>query len=105
MSAILGIDFGSRVCRTAVAIGATAEVVANSYAERPFPVFVEWRDRLDNAADGAVSALTFSSLKQKLGIEDKASLQGRDVRIDEHVRGVFERLRRDVEEASGYRVE
>jgi len=80
MATILGVDFGSSLCRTAVFRDGQAESSPNRFSERKLPVIVE-------GADGVVS---FSSIKQSLGFSETVAAAE-----------LFEAIRQDAKEATG----
>jgi tetratricopeptide (TPR) repeat protein len=85
MATILGIDFGSSLCRTAVFRDGKAESFPNRFSERKLPFVVE-------VADGAVS---FESIKQSVGFSDTVPTAS----------DLFRAMRQDAKEATGEDIE
>ncbi|MGB8258908.1 MAG: Hsp70 family protein [Terracidiphilus sp.] len=98
MSVYLGMDAGSRICRTVLAQNGGFEVVKNRYSERPLPPVL-----LPQASEAAAGALpfVFSSLKQELGslrlIQTALGVHGQAG----ETAAVLGQLREDVASAAG----
>ncbi|MGA2327066.1 MAG: Hsp70 family protein [Bryobacteraceae bacterium] len=98
MRNIVGIDFGSSFCRTAVVREGGAETVANRYSERALPLAVE---AFPDAAAGPAPPLTFCSLKERLGSEAPIALEDRKAVSAEAASAVFRELLEDAGENLG----
>src|SRR5216683_1014942 len=85
MATILGIDFGSSLCRTAVFRDGQVESFPNRFSERKLPVIVE----------GSDSAVSFSSIKQNLGLSETPATGAE----------LFGAIRQDAKEATGEQIE
>ncbi|MBM3318679.1 MAG: Hsp70 family protein [Candidatus Eisenbacteria bacterium] len=67
MSAIIGIDFGCRTCRTAVLRKGKAEAFPNRHTERPQPIILDALDMTEGGGTACILPFRFRRLKQKLG--------------------------------------
>ena len=85
MATVLGIDFGSSLCRTAVFRDGHVESFPNRFSERKLPAMIE-------GTDGAVS---FSSIKQNLGFSETAPPASE----------LFRAIRQDAKEATGEEID
>lgn len=100
MSIYLGIDFGSRTCRTVVLRNAALEIVKNRFSERVLPPVLS-RTSLDPRSPNTALPFVFSSLKQELGslkvLETSAGVHSLAEKISE----VLSQLREDVADVAG----
>jgi tetratricopeptide (TPR) repeat protein len=98
MDGVIGIDFGSARCRTAVCRQGEVEVFSNRFSERALPVSIE-------AVEGAPLPVSVSGLKEKLGSAERLALGDRRLPPVEAAAEVLRDLAADAREFTGGRAE
>ncbi len=96
MGAIVGIDFGSSACRTAVYRDGRAEPFSNRFSERRQPALAEPPSAADGDSGLGALPAVFRSLKQKTGTDPAAPGE---------IAALFHQLLEDAQAAVGESVE
>lgn len=99
MGTIIGIDFGTSFCRTAVCKDGKVDLIPNRYSRGRIPFVIEYPKK-DNLLEEDVKEKTlqfnFSSIKQKVGFEETILIEGSKVLVIDLASNLFSAVRDDV---------
>ena len=93
MDTVVGIDFGSSLCRTAVCRQGEVEAFGNRFSERALPVSLA-------AVEAAPLPVTISGIKEKLGSAEQVTLGDRRLAASDAAAEIFRDLAEDAREFS-----
>lgn len=99
MGKIIGIDFGTSLCRTAVYKSGSVEIIPNRFSEGKMPLLIEYfrKDKqLQEISKETIPAFSFSSIKQKIGFEETMQIEDRSTTAIELTTDIFRAIKEDI---------
>jgi molecular chaperone DnaK (HSP70) len=94
MDNFISVDFGTTACRTAYDKDGSFELFPNRYSDGRVPLLIE------RLKEPGVS-FNFSSIKQKIGLEEEVAIDGKKSRIIDLAADMFRGIRDDAKTNSG----
>ena len=95
---VIGIDFGTSLCRTALFRNCTVEVIPNRYTVGKLPTLVEFHkgNKHEYDTNGAhLLPFFFNSIKQKVGCEPFVQFENREIALIDWASDIFHNLKDD----------
>lgn len=102
MGKIIGIDIGTSLCRTAVYKSGSVEIIPNRFSEGKMPLLIEYSGKakqLQEVPKENITTFSFSSIKQKIGMDEIIQIADRKTTAIELAADIFRAVKED---AKGY---